>query len=103
MLCRYLKVVDHCSHCGEALGHIRADDGPAYFTLFAVAHMVVPAALWVETQWAPPMAPFVGTTMAAALALILLLLPAFKGAMVALMWHLHLKGDEMQGDDFGGG
>ncbi|MBR9970127.1 DUF983 domain-containing protein [Magnetospirillum sulfuroxidans] len=94
----YLRVVDRCSHCGEVLGHIRADDGPAYFTLFAVAHLVVPVALWVERGWAPPMLPFVAAAMVATAVLIAVLLPAFKGATVALMWRLRLRGDEHQGD-----
>ncbi len=98
VLFAYLRVMPHCLSCGEKLGHIRADDGPAYFTLFAVAHVVVPGALWVEQAWSPPLAPFVAATMAAALMLIGILLPAFKGATVALMWRLRLKGDEHQGD-----
>lgn len=102
VLHRYLKVVDGCDHCGAPLGHIRADDGPAYLTLFAVAHVVVPASLWVETEWAPPMAPFVAAAMVVTVVLIGLLLPAFKGAMVALMWRLQLRGDENQGDGLSG-
>lgn len=98
VLFAYLRVMPRCLCCGEKLGHIRADDGPAYFTLFAVAHVVVPGALWVEQAWSPPMGPFVAATMAAALTLIGILLPAFKGATVALMWRLRLKGDERQGD-----
>lgn len=98
MLFAYLRVMPRCLCCGEKLGHIRADDGPAYFTLFAVAHVVVPGALWVEQTWSPPMGPFVAATMAAALTLIGILLPAFKGATVALMWRLRQKGDERQGD-----
>ena len=96
----YLRVMPRCLHCGEPLGHIRADDGPAYFTLFAVAHLVVPAALWVERGWHPPLLPFVAAAMAVTAALIAMLLPAFKGATVALMWRLRLKGDERQGDGF---
>lgn len=100
VLFAYLRVVPHCRSCGQSFGHIKADDGPAYFTLFAVAHLVVPWALWVERQWQPPMAPFVAAALAVTAALIAVLLPAFKGATVALMWRLHLSGDERQGDGF---
>ncbi len=33
----YLKQVDACSACGEELGSIRADDGPAWVTIL-IAH-----------------------------------------------------------------
>lgn len=99
VLRNYLAVVDHCPCCGEQLGHIRADDGPAYFTLFAVAHIVVPVALWVEKLWAPPLVPFVAVALLATAALTWALLPSFKGATLGLMWALGLRGDERQGED----
>lgn len=101
VLFAYLRVVPRCVRCGAQLGHIRADDGPAYFTLFAVAHLVVPPALWVEQVWAPPLLPFVAAAMAVTVGLIAVLLPAFKGATVALMWRLRLSGHERQGDGLG--
>lgn len=94
----YLRVVEVCACCGEPLGHIRADDGPAYFTLFTVAHLVVPPALWVEQVWAPPMGWFMAAALVSASVLMALLLPAFKGATVALMWRLRLHGDERHDD-----
>ncbi len=94
----YLTVADHCGHCGEKLGHIRADDGPAYFTILVAGHIVVPGALWVEQHYAPPLVPFtIGALVATAL-LVWLLLPCFKGAMVGLMWALKLHGGEVHLD-----
>ena len=49
----FLKVNDRCSVCGEELYHHRADDFPAYLVIFIVGHLVVPMALYVETQFAP--------------------------------------------------
>lgn len=94
----YLKVADHCIHCGEKLGHIRADDGPAYFTLLVVGHVVVPGALVVEQRWAPPLVPFTAGALVVTALLIWALLPAIKGGMVGLMWALKLRGDEVHGD-----
>lgn len=94
----YLTVIDHCAVCGEKLGHIRADDGPAYLTILAVGHIVVPATLTVEQVWSPPLVPFMTAALAATALLTLVLLPSFKGAMVGLMWSLKLRGDEHQGD-----
>lgn len=94
----YLTVVDRCGHCGEALGHIRADDGPAYFTVLLAGHIVVPGALVVEQEWAPPLVPFVVVALAVTAALIWALLPVCKGGVVGLMWALKLSGGEMHQD-----
>src|SRR5215471_11822451 len=52
---QFLKVVDHCSVCGEELHHHRADDFPAYIVILVVGHTLVPAALAFEMDYAPPM------------------------------------------------
>ena len=51
----FLKVADNCSVCGENLSHHRADDLPAYLVIVIVGHIVVPIALWIETNYAPSM------------------------------------------------
>ena len=52
---RYLKVADHCSECGEALHHHRADDAPAYFTIVIIGHVIVSLVLTVEMAYRPPL------------------------------------------------
>ncbi|MEQ8505696.1 MAG: DUF983 domain-containing protein [Rhodospirillales bacterium] len=91
----YLKVMD-CPHCGEALGHIRADDFPPYLTIAIVGHMVVPLLLMTEQFLAPPVWVQLSIALPVALALTLTLLPRVKGAILGLMWHLGLRGDETQ-------
>ena len=90
----YLKPVESCSACGMQLGHIRADDFPPYLTIFLVGHIVVPLlviagrseiAVWLQIAVAVP----------ATLALVLLLLPRLKGAIIGLMWSLRLSGAEL--------
>src|SRR5438045_1400961 len=51
----FLKVVDRCAVCQEEFHHHRADDAPAYFVILIVGHLVVPAALLVETEFALPL------------------------------------------------
>lgn len=97
-LAGYLSVVPECVTCGEKLGHIRADDGPAYFTVLIAGHVVVPVSLWVEQTWAPPVIPHVAVAILLTGLMIWQLLPSAKGAMVGLMWALGLSGDERQGD-----
>ena len=49
----YLHQVDRCFVCDESFGQIHADDGPAWLTIGIVGHVVVPMALFAETnfQW----------------------------------------------------
>ncbi|HBC55096.1 MAG TPA: hypothetical protein DCZ06_12605, partial [Alphaproteobacteria bacterium] len=55
LLHRYLKVFDRCAVCSESLHHQQADDGPPYFTMFLVGHIVIPLMLIVEKQFSPDM------------------------------------------------
>lgn len=59
----YLGIRPACPHCGEKLGHIRADDGPAYFTVLISGHVVVSAVLLAEQAWHPPFWPMLAVAM----------------------------------------
>ncbi|MBI3444699.1 MAG: DUF983 domain-containing protein [Magnetospirillum sp.] len=99
----YLGVRGACAHCGEKLGHIKADDGPAYFTVLVAGHVTVPLVLAAEQAWHPHMAVLMVAALSGLGLLIWRLLPRMKGAVLALMWALGLKGDEVQGDVEGHG
>jgi len=88
----YLKVNDHCPHCGEELHHHRADDLPAYFAILIVGHIVVSLATAVERHYEPALWVHVALWLPLTLALTLALLPPIKGAAVALQWHMGLHG-----------
>jgi len=90
----YIKVADRCPVCGEELHHHRADDAPPYFTIFIVAHIVVPLVLIVERIWQPSLFIHMAIWIPVTLALTLLLLPVVKGAIVALQWALRMHGFE---------
>ena len=94
----YLGIRETCAQCGEPLGHIKADDGPAYFTVLIAGHVVVPAVLAAEQAWHPDMEVMMPVALAGLGLLIWRLLPRVKGAVLGLMWALGLKGDEVQGD-----
>lgn len=93
----YLTLNEACDHCGEPLGHIRADDFPPYITILVVGHLIVPMVLMVEQFYAPSMALQLALWPALTLALTLAGLPIVKGGVVGLMWSLRLRGDEKQG------
>lgn len=88
----YLKVVDHCAICNEALHHQRADDAPAYFTMFVVGHIIVAGVLIVEKAFAPATWVQLAIWLPLTLVLSLALLPAIKGSLVGLQWALRMHG-----------
>lgn len=92
ILHHYLKIQTNCPQCGENLSHARADDGPAYFTVLVVAHLVGFALHFLWSIWR--MDPFTMTIVVSVLAVVLslLLLPRFKGMMVGWQWAKRMHG-----------
>jgi uncharacterized protein (DUF983 family) len=90
---RYLKVEPVCQTCGHDLDRYPADDGPAYFTILLVGHLIVVPFLilcapliWKASPWvvAPSALVVVG-------AITLLVLPRIKGAVVGLLYALDVN------------
>ena len=99
-----LKVDYHCSVCGLDFTPHRADDLPAYLVIVIVGHIVVPAALWIETNHAPAiwlqLVVYLSFTLVASLAL----LQPVKGAVVGFQWALRMHGfDENAPDEISPG
>jgi uncharacterized protein (DUF983 family) len=95
----FLKVDDHCSECGLDFTPHRADDLPAYLVIVIVGHIVVPTALWIETNYSPAvwlqLSIYLPFTFIASLAL----LQPVKGAVVGLQWALRMHGFDQNGAD----
>jgi uncharacterized protein (DUF983 family) len=87
-----LKVADACPACGEELHHQRADDAPAYFTLFIVGHVVVAGILMLEKRYAPETWIHLLIWLPLAIGMSVWLLPRIKGALVGLQWALKMHG-----------
>ncbi len=91
---KYLKVADSCPACAEELHHHRADDAPAYITIFLVGHIIIPPILLIEIWYQPAYwLQFLSWTPLLVL-LTLALLPVVKGAVVGLQWALRMHGFE---------
>ncbi len=91
----YLKVNDRCSVCGTELFHQRADDAPPYVTILVVGHIV--GALMLATEEFAPDLPILYQALiwpSLTLALALVLLPSFKGALIGYQWALRMHGFE---------
>jgi len=91
----YLKVNDTCPVCGEELFHQRADDAPPYLTILVVGHIVGALMLTVEEiNDTLPIWIHLLVWPSLTLALSLLLLPRFKGGLIAYQWALRMHGFE---------
>src|ERR1700712_3151636 len=88
----FLKVDNNCSVCGQDFTHHRADDLPAYLVIIIVGHIVVPIALWIETNYSPAVALQLSIYLPFTLAASLLLLQPVKGAVVGLQWAFRMHG-----------
>jgi uncharacterized protein (DUF983 family) len=96
---KYLKVVDACPDCGEALHHHRADDAQPYFTILIVGHIIGGGVLWLENTFAPATWVHAVIWIPATLIMSLLLLPRVKGALIGLQWALRMHGFDGEGKD----
>lgn len=84
----YLKVAPTCANCGHDLAKYRADDGPAYFTILLVGHLVVAPLLVFPFIWQKPAWFVLLVTLIPLTTLILLLLPRIKGAFIGGLWSI---------------
>ena len=82
----YLKVQPRCEACGHDLTVYRADDGPAYFTILIVGHLIIAPLLCFSFIWTwnPVLVLFL--TLPPILAATLILLPRVKGAFIGGQW-----------------
>ena len=83
----FLKMKSRCTTCELVLEPYRADDAPAYFTIFVVGHIIVPLVLLVE-RWGnePPLWVHALLWLPLSVVLALYLLPHIKGAVIAALW-----------------
>ena len=88
----FLKVDNACSVCGQDFTSHRADDLPAYLVIVIVGHIMVPLALMIETEYAPPVALQLAIYLPLTFAASLLLLQPVKGAVIGLQWALRMHG-----------
>ncbi len=82
----FLTVVERCTVCGLDLKKADSGDGPAVFIIFILGFLVVPAALWVESRFEPPMWLHVAIWPPVILGASLGLLRPMKGVLIALQY-----------------
>ena len=88
----FLKVDNNCSVCELDFTPHRADDLPAYLVIVIVGHITVPAILWIETDYSPPVWLQLSIYLPFVLLASLALLQPVKGAVVGMQWALRMHG-----------
>lgn len=93
MFYRYLKVEPVCQTCGHDLDRYPSDDGPAYFTVLIVGHVVIVPFLIIGAPWIwkAPLAIVVPAALISVGAITLIALPIIKGAVVGLLYALDIN------------
>jgi uncharacterized protein (DUF983 family) len=84
----YLKVRQTCQACGHDLSAYRADDGPAYFTILLVGHLIIAPALVFPVVWEASPWIVVPVSLSLLTALVLTILPRIKGAFIGGLWSI---------------
>lgn len=93
---RYLKVEPVCQTCGHDLDRYPADDGPAYFTVLLVGHLVIVPFLILGGPliWKAPLQYLIPGALAGVAAITLTALPVIKGGVVGVLYALNVnRGD----------
>jgi len=96
MFWAYLKVEPNCRSCGHNLARYPADDGPAYFTILLVGHLVIAPLLFLPIVWRAPAIYTVPATLIPLALVTLALLPRVKGAFIGLLYALNVKDTDAQ-------
>ena len=86
----YLKVNDACPSCGHDLDQYPADDGPAYFTILIVGHVVVAPLLVLSFIWRASLWLVVPGTVIPLAVITLLALPRIKGGVIGMLYAMRV-------------
>lgn len=82
----YLKVEPTCAKCGHDNGQYRADDGPAYFTILLVGHLVIAPLLCFSIIWQASPMVVVPLVLGLIAVVTLTALPFIKGGFIGAQW-----------------
>jgi uncharacterized protein (DUF983 family) len=90
LLAGYLRLAPACEVCHHDLSRYHADDGPAYFTILIVGHLVIAPLLFVSLGfsfiWRSNPYLIAAIACPAIAAITLAMLPRIKGAFVGALW-----------------
>ena len=84
----YLKVEPTCSACGHDLSAYRADDGPAYFTILLIGHLLIAPLLLFPVIWEASPWMVVQASLTMLTTVVVAKLPRIKGAFIGGLWSI---------------
>jgi uncharacterized protein (DUF983 family) len=88
----FLKPVDHFRRCNQDWTHQRADDFPAYVSLFVTGHVMAPIAVHLARDQSISVATCMAIILPLALLLAAGLLQPAKGAIITVQWWMGMHG-----------
>lgn len=88
----YIQQIDRCAHCGEEIGSIRADDGPAWLTILLTGHIAAPLIGYFALHDTLPQWLAMTLLITIVLGTACFLLPRAKGLFIAVIWLSSKKG-----------
>jgi uncharacterized protein (DUF983 family) len=86
MFRKWLKPVDQCRACGQAWSVERADDFPAYISIFITGHLMAPLMILLIADFGVSAWATLAIILPLAVAMMLAILQPAKGAVLATMW-----------------
>ena len=83
---KWLKPHDNCPACALDISGQRADDFPAYISIFVTGHLLAPVLIVLASDFALSSTAILAIILPLAVAFMLLTLQPAKGAVIALQW-----------------
>ncbi|WP_082992611.1 DUF983 domain-containing protein [Erythrobacter sp. QSSC1-22B] len=83
---KWLKPVDHCLACRQDWSFERADDFPAYISIFVTGHVMAPLIIALIGEFGMSTWATLAVILPLAMIMMLGLLQPAKGAVLATMW-----------------
>lgn len=93
---RFLKPHTCCPHCAQDWRPQRADDFPAYASIFLTGHILAPLIIWMVQHLELSPGALAAIIMPLAIALLIALLQPAKGAIIAIQWWFGMHGFERE-------
>jgi uncharacterized protein (DUF983 family) len=88
----FLKPVDHCAACGEAMYHQRADDLPPYIVILVLGHVVVGGFMLTDMAFVLPVWVHLAIWTPITIITALVSIQPIKGGVIGLQWALKMHG-----------
>jgi len=83
---KWLKPHDRCPACGLDISGQRADDFPAYVSIFVTGHLLAPILIMLGSDFALSTFAILAITLPLAVVFMLATLQPAKGGVIALQW-----------------